>query len=147
MYLNFCACRTVKAYLSLTRCSRIRFGRPKFTQLVRALPASYAASELTVVLTRSRHLFPFWARWIQPTPSQPIYLRYIGIFQLRLDESCLFASHFPTKMLYALHRVQWLKTEFPDKWWTINFREQEGVDDPSEDGKPNFRSRKRPFGA
>jgi hypothetical protein len=52
------------------------------------------------------HFTLFWATWIQSTPSHPVPLRSILILSSHLNTdppSCLFPSHFPTKVFSSLH--------------------------------------------
>jgi hypothetical protein len=75
------------------------------TQLVKKLPVLYGTRRFITVFTTARHRFLSWARWIQSTLQNSIYLRSILILfsHLRLILPCgLFLSVFPTKILYAL---------------------------------------------
>jgi hypothetical protein len=55
------------------------------------------------MLTRARHRFLSWARWIQSTPSHPVSLRSIVTISSHLRpvlSRCLLPSGFPTYTLY-----------------------------------------------
>jgi len=43
------------------------------TQLLKKFPAVYGTRKFITVFKRDRHWPLFWARWIQPTLSNPIY--------------------------------------------------------------------------
>ena len=66
-------------------------------------PVSVLALFITA-FTTALHMAPSWARWIQWTPSHPIYLRSILIISYHSRQgipSGLFHSGIPTKILYA----------------------------------------------
>jgi hypothetical protein len=68
------------------------------------IPRLYGIRFIAVFI-RACHWSLSWARWIQSTSSNHIYLRSILIlsFHLRTDlPSCSFPSGLPTKILYAL---------------------------------------------
>jgi hypothetical protein len=59
------------------------------------------------VLTKTSLWFLSWVRLIQPTPSNPIFPRFISILSFRICQglsSGLFPSGFPIKSLWVLCR-------------------------------------------
>jgi hypothetical protein len=73
-------------------------------QLLKNYPAFYGTRRFIAVLTRALQWSLSWAKWIESIPSHPITLRSILILSthLRLGlPSGLFASGFPTNILYA----------------------------------------------
>jgi len=51
---------------------------------VKNLPAFYGALRFITVFTRARHWSLSWARWIQSTPSHPIYQIFVLILSYHL---------------------------------------------------------------
>jgi len=77
---------------------RVRLGGGS-SQLRSELPKSM----FPFLLTRARHLYLAWVRWINFTPSSPVALKSISIYSthLRLGlQSGIFPSGFRTKSLY-----------------------------------------------
>jgi hypothetical protein len=74
------------------------------TQLVNKFSTLYGTQMFNTMLTKSHHWYPYWATWIQSTPSHPISLRFILILfshQHLHFPSGLFISGFPTKIMYS----------------------------------------------
>jgi len=71
-------------------------------------PTLYGSPMFITMFTRACHSSLSWARWIQSTPSQPIYVRCILILSSQLClglPSNLFPSAFPTKILYTFQDI------------------------------------------
>jgi hypothetical protein len=85
-------------------CSWALLEKSPIVQLLNKFPAFYGTQRFITVFTRALQWSLSWARSIQCIPSHPISLRSVLILSthLRLGlSSGLFASGFPTKMLYS----------------------------------------------
>ena len=86
-----------------TPCSRASLYKPIIPHAVKKYPVFYGARIFITVFTGVHKLSISWARLIQSTPSQSIYLLTVLILysHLRLCFPCgLFPSGFPSKTLY-----------------------------------------------
>jgi hypothetical protein len=72
--------------------------------LVKKFPVLYGTQRFMIVFTRPRQWSLSWARWIQSTPTHPVYLKSILILPFHIAwvlSSCLNPSDSPTNILHA----------------------------------------------
>jgi hypothetical protein len=88
----------------LTPWRRVLMKKLTVTQLVKKFPAFYGTRRIINVFTRACHWSLSSPRWIQWTPSDPIYVASIIILSSHLHiglPSGLSPLGFPTKILYV----------------------------------------------
>jgi hypothetical protein len=90
---------------------RVFLEKPVITKLVKKFPAFNEAQSFITVFTGALHLSLSWARWIQSTFSQPIFLRPCLMLSSLLRpglQSGLYNSGFPTKKYMHICNVWYI---------------------------------------